>query len=144
MRKFLLFILLFSAVQSFAQDELNLSEAFLKSVQEKKFSVLKPWVGPNTKSLQEKWQQVVDNSHRDGFDIKSIKIDRIIAAKQVPNLPAKFFIAVYQYDGKEWDDLLLLVSKEKKIKLVDIPLSSYMFGLNEDRRGKNLRDAEKH
>lgn len=133
-----------SAMQSFAQDELKLSEAFLKSVQEKNFALLKPWLGPNTKALQDKWQQVIDNAHREGFNIKSVKIDRIVAAAQVPKLPAKFFIAVYTYDGKEWDDLLLMVNKQQKIKLIDIPLTSYMFTLYEDRRGKNISDAEKH
>jgi hypothetical protein len=144
MRKFFILSLLLSSTSLFAQDELKLAEAFLKSVQDKNFTLLKPWLGPNAKTMQVKWQQVVDKSHRDGFDIKSIKIKNLVPGEQVPGLPMKSIIAVYEYDGKEWDDLLLMITSDKKIKLAEIPLTSYMFALNEDRRGKNIRDSKKN
>ncbi|MBK8610079.1 MAG: hypothetical protein IPL84_09050 [Chitinophagaceae bacterium] len=137
-----IFFLQFSATQLFAQDELKLSEAFLKSVQEKNFALMKPWLGQNVNAMKEKWQQVVNNAHRGGFDIKLVKIKNIVPGRQIPNLPMKSIIAVYEYDGKDWDDLLLMITMDKKIKLVEIPLSSYMFALNEGRRGKNIKDAE--
>jgi hypothetical protein len=95
MRKFFILSLLLSSTSLFAQDELKLAEAFLKSVQDKNFTLLKPWLGPNAKTMQVKWQQVVDKSHRDGFDIKSIKIKNLVPGEKVPGLHMKTIIAVY-------------------------------------------------
>lgn len=140
MKRILLVFLLLSATTLFAQTEQKLGEAFLKSVQEKNFALLKPWLGKNTKTLQEKWKQVVENAHRNGFDINAVKIKIVMSGEQVPNLPMKTIIAIYEYDGKEWDDLLLMISTGEKPKLVEIPLTSYMFKLDEERRGKNRID----
>lgn len=144
MKKIALFLLIFASLQATAQDELKLSEAFLKSVQDKNFVLLQPWLGQNAKTIKEKWQKVVDQAHREGFAIRSVKIKNLVPGEKLPNLPMKSIIAVYEYDGKEWDDLLLMVTTDKKIKLIEIPLTSYMFALNEDRRGKNLADANKN
>jgi len=137
MKRILLFILLLSSTTVFAQQEQKLCDAFLRSVQEKNFVLLKPWLGANAKTMQEKWQQVVDNAHRPGFDIKLVSIKNVVAGEQVPNMPMKTIIALYDYDGKEWDDLLLMISTGKQVKLVEIPLTSYMFKLDDQRRGKN-------
>lgn len=137
-------VLLFFSLTLFAQqEEQKFSEQFLTSVQKKDFSLLKEWLGPNSKTMKEKWQKVVANAHRDGFKISGIKIKEVFIGKPIPGMPMKTIIAVYAYDGKEWDDLLLMVTTDKKIKLVEIPLTSYMFMLNEDRRGRNLADATK-
>jgi hypothetical protein len=140
MKRILFVFMLLSATTLFAQTELKLSEAFLKSVQEKNFSLLKPWLGGNTKTMQEKWKQVVENAHRNGFDIKAVKIKNVMMGEQVPNMPMKTIIAIYEYDGKEWDDLVLMMTNGKQPKLVEIPLTSYMFTLTEERRGKNRID----
>ena len=137
MKRILLFILLLSSTTVFAQQEQKLCDAFLTSVKEKNFALLKPWLGANAKTMQEKWQQVVDNAHRPGFDIKLVSIKNVVAGEQVPNMPMKTIIALYDYDGKEWDDLLLMISTGKQVKLVEIPLTSYMFKLDDQRRGKN-------
>lgn len=137
MKRILLFILLLSSTTVFAQQEQKLCDAFLTSVKEKNFALLKPWLGDNAKTMQEKWQQVVDNAHRPGFDIKLVSIKNVVAGEQVPNMPMKTIIALYDYDGKEWDDLLLMISTGKQVKLVEIPLTSYMFKLDDQRRGKN-------
>ncbi len=144
LKKILLAFLLFTTTQVLAQDEVKLSEAFLKSVQDKNFTLLKPWLGANAKPMQEKWQQVVNNAHREGFDIKAIEIKSVLPGEQIPNLPLKSIIAVYEYDGKEWDDLLLMVTTGKQVKLAEIPLASYMFALEEGRRGKNISDSKKN
>jgi len=136
-------LLLFSLSLFAQQDEKKFCEQFLVSVQKKDFSLLKEWLGPNSKSIQEKWQKLVANAHRDGFKISGIKIKEIVTGKQIPGLPVKSIIAVYEYEGKEWDDLLLMVTTDKKIKLAEIPLTSYMFMLDEERRGKNIADAKK-
>lgn len=140
MKRILFVLLLLSATTLFAQTEQKLGEAFLKSVQEKNFSLLKPWLGKNTKSLQEKWKQVVENAHRNGFDINAVKIKNVMMGEQVPNMPMKTIIAIYEYDGKEWDDLVLMMTTGKQPKLAEIPLTSYMFKLDEERRGKNRID----
>ena len=140
MKRLLFVFLLLSATTLFAQTEQKLGEAFLKSVQEKNFALLKPWLGKNTKSLQEKWKQVVENAHRNGFDIKAVKIKYVMLGEQVPNMPMKTIIAIYELDGKEWDDLVLMISTGEKPKLLEIPLTSYMFMLDEQRRGKNRID----
>lgn len=140
MKKILLIIFLVSSTTVFAQQEQKLCDAFLKSVQDKNFSLLKPWLGANAKTMQEKWLQVVNNAHRPGLDIKSISIKKVVAGEQVPNMPMKTIVALYEYDGKEWDDLLLMISTGKQIKLIEIPLTSYMFKLDEERRGKNFKE----
>ncbi len=140
MKSILFVFLLLSATTLFAQTEQKLGEDFLKSVQEKNFALLKPWLGKNAKTMQEKWKQVVENAHRNGFDIKAVKIKFVTAGEQVPNMPMKTIIAIYEYDGKEWDDLVLMISTGKQPKLVEIPLTSYMFKLDEERRGKNRID----
>mgnify|MGYP000903314092 FL=1 len=137
MKRILLFILLLSSTTVFAQQEQKLCDAFLTSVKEKNFALLKPWLGDNAKTMQEKWQQVVDNAYRPGFDIKLVSIKNVVAGEQVPNMLMKTIIALYDYDGKEWDDLLLMISTGKQVKLVEIPLTSYMFKLDDQRRGKN-------
>ena len=104
---------------------------------------MKPWLGHNSKAFKEKWQQVIDNATQAGLDLKSISIKRVEQGEKIPGLPMESVIAVYEYDGKEWDDLLLMVTVDKNIKLVEIPLSSYMFALYEGRRGKNIKDAKK-
>jgi len=140
MKRILFVLLLLSATPVFAQSEQKISEAFLKSVQEKNFTLLKPWLGRNAKTMQEKWNQVVENAHRNGFDIKAVKIKIVMMGEQVPNLPMKSIIAIYEYDGKEWDDLLLMITTGQQPKLAEIPLTSYMFKLDEARRGKNRID----
>jgi hypothetical protein len=140
MKRVLLVFLLLLATTLFAQTEQKLGEAFLKSVQEKNFSLLKPWLGSNTKTIQEKWKKVVENAHRNGFDIKAVKIKNVMAGEQVPNMPMKTIIAIYEYNGKEWDDLVLMITTGQKPKLVEIPLTSYIFKLAEERRGKNRID----
>jgi len=140
MKRILLVFLLLSATPLFAQPEQKLSEAFLKSVQEKNFALLKPWLGRNAKTMQTKWKEVVENAHRNGFDIKAVKIKMVMSGEQVPNLPMKTIIAIYEYDGKEWDDLLLMITTAQQPKLAEIPLTSYMFILDEQRRGKNRID----
>lgn len=140
MKRILFVFLLLSATTLFAQTEQKMGEDFLKSVQEKNFALLKPWLGKNAKTLQDKWKQVVENAHRNGFDIQSVKIKFLMAGEQVPNMPMKTVIAIYDYDGKEWDDLVLMISTGKQPKLVEIPLTSYMFKLDEERRGKNRID----
>ena len=140
MKRIMLVFLLFSTTILFAQTEQKLGEAFLKSVQEKNFSLLKPWLGSNAKTMQEKWKQVVENAHRNGFNIKAVKIKNVVAGEQVPNMPMKTIIAIYEYDGKEWDDLVLMMTLGKQPKLVEIPLTYYMFNLDEERRGRNRID----
>ncbi|MBK8521739.1 MAG: hypothetical protein WAT20_07780 [Ferruginibacter sp.] len=140
MKKILFVFLLLSATTLFAQTEQKMGEDFLRSVQEKNFALLKPWLGKNAKTMQEKWNQVVENAHRNGFDVKAVKIKFVTAGEQVPNMPMKTIIAVYEYDGKEWDDLVLMITTGKQPKLVEIPLTSYMFKLDEGRRGKNRID----
>jgi hypothetical protein len=124
----------------FAQTEQKLGEAFLKSVQENNFSLLKPWLGGNTKTMHKKWEQVVENAHRNGFDINAVKIKNTMYGEQVPNSPMKTVIVIYEYNGKEWDDLVLMMTTGNKPKLAEIPLTGYMFTLNEERRGKNRID----
>ena len=140
MKRILFVFLLLSATTLCAQTEQKLGEAFLKSVQEKNFSLLKPWLGKKTKPLEEKWKQVVENAHRNGFDIMAVKIKVVMPGEQVPNMPLKSIIAIYEYDGKEWDDLVLMITTGKQQKLAEIPLTSYMFKLDEGRRGKNRID----
>lgn len=140
MKKILFILLLFSATTMFAQTEQKIGEDFLKSVQEKNFFLLKPWLGKKTKPLEEKWKQVVENAHRNGFDIMAVKIKIVMSGEQVSNMPMKTIIAIYEYNGKEWDDLVLMISTGKQPKLVEIPLTSYMFKLDEERRGKNRID----
>lgn len=140
MKRILLVFLLLSATTLFAQTEQKLGEAFLKSVQEKNFALLKPWLGGNTKTMQKKWEQVVENAHRKGFDIMAVKIKNVMSGEQVPNMPVKTIIAIYDYNGKEWDDLVLIMTTGKKPKLAEIPLTSYMFKLDEEKRGKNRID----
>jgi len=140
MQRILLVLLLFSATPVFAQPEQKIGEAFLKSVQEKNFTLLKPWLGRNAKTMQEKWNQVVENAHSNGFDIKAVKIKYVMSGEQVPNLAMKSIIAIYEYDGREWDDLLLMITTGRQPKLAEIPLTSYMFKLDEARRGKNRID----
>jgi len=144
MKKILFLLVLFNASQVFAQAELQLAETFLRSVQEKKFSLLKPWLGNNAAKLEGKWKQVVEQAHREGFKIASVKIKKIIPGEQIPGLPLKSIIAIYEYDDKEWDDLVLMITMDKSIKLAEIPVTSYMFILNDERRGKNTRDAAKN
>ena len=140
MKRILFVFLLLSATTLFAQTEQKLGEAFLKSVQEKNFSLLKPWLGGNAKTMQKKWEQVVENAHRNGFDIKAVKIKYVMSVKQVPNVQMKTVIVIYEYNGKEWDDLVLIMTTGKKPKLAEIPLTSYMFKLDEEKRGKNRID----
>ncbi len=144
MKKILTLLLLFNVSFVFAQAELQLAENFLKSVQEKKFSLMKPWLGPNAVKMEEKWKQVVEQAHREGFSIATVKIKKIIPGEQIPGLPLKSIIAIYEYDDKEWDDLLLMITMDKSVKLAEIPVTSYMFMLNDERRGKNTRDAAKN
>lgn len=143
MKKLILLVSLFASVQVLAQTETELANAFLKSVQDKNFDLLKPWLGPNVKIMQVKWQQIVNNAHRQGFDIKDVKIKEVLPGRQIPDLPVKSIIAVYKYDGKEWDDLLLMVGPDGQIKLAEIPLTSYMFMLNDERRGNNIKDSKR-
>lgn len=140
MKRILLVFLLFSSGTLFAQTEQKLCDDFLRSVQGKNFALLKPWLGSNAKTMQEKWKQVVENAHRNGFDIKAVTVKKIIPGEEVPNVPMKTIIAIYEYDGKEWDDLVLMITSGQKPKLVEIPLTSYMFKLVEERRGKNRKD----
>lgn len=140
MKRLLLVFLLLSSTQLFAQTEQNLCDDFLKSVQEKNFALLKPWLGKNAKTIQEKWKLVIENAHRDGFDIKAVKIRNVMRGEQVPNMPVKTIIAIYEYNGKEWDDIVLMITTDKKAKLAEIPLTSYMFKLDEERRGRNRID----
>ncbi|MBK6633530.1 MAG: hypothetical protein IPG38_03680 [Chitinophagaceae bacterium] len=56
---------MFNASHVYAQTELKLAETFLKSVQEKKFSLMKPWLGANPRNMEEKWKRVVEQSHRE-------------------------------------------------------------------------------
>ena len=140
MKRILFIFLLLAATNLFAQTEQKLGDVFLKSVQEKNFALLKPWLGKNANTLQEKWKQVVENAHRKGFDIMAVKIKVVTQGEQVLNMPMKTIIAIYDYDGKEWDDLVLMISTGKQLKLVEIPLTSYMFKLDEGRRGKNRID----
>lgn len=144
MKKILTVLLLFNASFVFAQAELQLAETFLRSVQEKKFSLMKPWLGANASKMEGKWKQVVEQAHREGFSIAKVKIKKIIPGEQIPGLPLKSIIAIYEYDDKEWDDLLLMITMDKSVKLVEIPVTSYMFMLNDERRGKNTRDAAKN
>lgn len=140
MKRLLLVFLLLSSTQLFAQTEQKLCDDFLKSVQEKNFALLKPWLGKNAKTMQEKWKLVIENAHRDGFDIKAVKIRNVMPGEQVPNMHVKTIIAIYEYNGKEWDDIVLMITTDKKAKLVEIPLTSYMFKLDEERRGRNRID----
>ena len=39
---------------------------------------------------------------------------------------------------------MLMITMDKTIKLAEIPVTSYMFMLNDERRGKNIRDAAKN
>jgi len=87
---------------------------------------------------------VIYFAHREGFNIASVTIKKIIPGEQIPGLPLKSIIAVYEYDNKEWDDLMLMITLDKTIKLAEIPVTSYMFMLNDERRGKNIRDAAKN
>lgn len=144
MKKIFFLLLLFYASHVYAQTELKLAETFLKSVQEKKFSLMKPWLGANARNMEEKWKQVAEQAHREGFNIASVTIKKIIPGEQIPGLPLKSIIAVYEYDNKEWDDLMLMITLDKTIKLAEIPVTSYMFMLNDERRGKNIRDAAKN
>lgn len=144
MKKLILLLSLFASTHIFAQTETELANAFLKSVQDKNFELLKPWLGPNVKIMQIKWQQVVNNAQREGFNIKEVKIKKILAGRQIPDLALKSIIAVYEYNGKEWDDLLLMITTDEKIKLAEIPLTSYMFTLNEERRGNNIKDSKRN
>lgn len=143
MKKLILLLSLFASTNIFAQTETELANAFLKSVQEKNFELLKPWLGPNVKIMQEKWQKIVNNAHREGFNIKDVKIKEVLPGRQIPEIPLKSIIAVYDYDGKEWDDVLLMITTDEKIKLAEIPLTSYMFTLNEERRGNNIKDSKR-
>ncbi len=140
MKKLLMVVLLLSSIQLVAQHEQKIGEAFLRSVQEKNFTLLKPWLGANEKAIQEKWQQVVNNAHRKGFNIKAVTIKKVVTGDLFTKLAMKGIIAVYEYEGKEWDDLLLMVSTDKEMKLVEIPSTTYMFNLNEERRGRNAAD----
>jgi hypothetical protein len=140
MKKILMALLFLSATPVFAQDEMKIGEAFLKSVQEKNFTLLKPWLGANAKTMQEKWNKVVENAHRNGFDIKAVKIKKVVPGEKIAGLPMKNIIALYDYNGKEWDDLVLMITTDKQPKLVEIPLTSYMFKLEEERRGRNTGD----
>jgi ribosomal protein S1 len=140
MKKIFLIMMLFVSTQLFAQNEQKICEAFLKSVQQKDFRLLKPWLGEHAKALQEKWQQVVNNAHRKGFNIKAVTIKKVVNGDILTKQQMKGIVAVYEYDGKEWDDMLLMVSTDKEMKLVEIPLTSYMFKLDEGRRGRNAAD----
>lgn len=143
MKNIFVALLLLATTPLFAQTEKQLCETFLKSVQDKNFALLKPLLGDNVSSLKTKWQQVVNNAHRDGFDVKAVKIKSVVAGQQLPGLPMKSIIAIYEYNGVAWDDLLLMITTSRELKLIEIPLSSNMFILNEDRRGKNIEDSKK-
>ena len=143
MKKLILLLSLFASTHILAQSDTELANAFLKSVQEKNFDLLKPWLGPNVKIMQQKWQKIVNNAHRQGFDIKDVKIKEVLAGRQIPDLPVKSIIAVYKYDGKEWDDILLMITPGDKITLAEIPLTSHMFMLDEERRGNNIKDSKR-
>lgn len=143
MKKLILLLSFFTSAQIFAQTETELANAFLKSVQEKNFELLTPWLGPNVKIMQVKWQNIVNNAHRQGFNIKDVKIKEVLPGRQIPDMPVKSIIAVYKYDGKEWDDLLLMTGPDGQVKLAEIPLTSYMFMLNEERRGNNIKDSKR-
>lgn len=140
MKRILFVFLLFATTSLFAQTEQKLGETFLKSVQEKNFSLLKPWLGSNAKTMKKKWEQVVENAYRVGFDIGAVKIKYVMSGGMDASIPMKTIIAIYEYDGKEWDDLVLMISTGEKPKLAEIPLTSYMFKLDEARRGKNRMD----
>jgi hypothetical protein len=83
---------------------------------------------------------VVENAHRNGFEINAVKIKNVMSGEQIPSIPMKTVIAIYEYDGKEWDDLVLMITTGKQQKLAEIPLTSYMFKPDEERRGKNRID----
>ena len=144
MKKLILLLSIFASTHVFAQTETELANAFLKSVQDKNFELLKPLLGPNVKIMQIKWQQVVNNAHREGFNVMQLKIKKVVPGHQIPDLALKSIIAVYEYNGKEWDDLLLMITTDEKIKLAEIPLTSYMFTLNEERRGNNIKDSKRN
>jgi hypothetical protein len=64
----------------------------------------------------------------------------VVPGEKIAGLPMKNIIALYDYNGKEWDDLVLMITTDKQPKLAEIPLTSYMFKLEEERRGRNTGD----
>lgn len=123
-----------------SQPETKLAEAFLQSLQNKNFALLKPYLGKNAKMIETKWKQVAANITKAAFDIKHVKIDRVELSDPIPNMPVRMLVATYKYHEKEWDDLSLMVNTGTVKSLIDIPNTSYMFMQNEDRRGRNLNE----
>lgn len=143
MRIPILLFLIFFIPPVYGQTQMQFAEIFLKSIREKNFELLKPFHDTRNTRLKQKWQGVVENAYREGFDLDQVKIVSVVEGQKIPDLPLKAIIILYKYKDQEWDDLLLLITTDKKFIFMEIPLDSEVFMLNENRRGRNLEDAKK-
>lgn len=166
---FTLFITLITALISYSQPEKKLAEAFIQSVAKNNFKLLDPFITnskiaknlfgaefnkmtpakqaeaikKNKISLQSKWARVVNNAKENKIDFSKVQVKQALTGPIEGNNLLSSMLVTYLYNGVEWDDLFFIINKQGAGKyIIDIPSDTRMFALNEDRRGKNLKDIQ--
>lgn len=170
MRKqlFILLVLL-HAILSYGQTEKKLAEAFIESIAKNNFTLLNEYL-LNTKaaknlfstefqkksvsqqtemmrlnkiSIQRKWSKVVSNAKDHAIDFTKVQVTQILPGPIKGSNDLKSLLVTYKYKDVEWDDLLFIVNKQGASRfIIDIPSNTTMFSLDEEKRGKNLKELQ--
>lgn len=170
LRKHLLILILISiGIISYSQSEKKLAEAFIQSVAKNNFQLLDPYLVnaasaktvfgnefikmPAAKQaeaikkyksqLQKKWNNVINNAKENKIDFNKVQLQQVLPGPIEGSEALNSLLITYQYTGTEWDDLLLIINKKGNSKyIIELPTDTRMFALNEDSRGKNLKDLQ--
>jgi hypothetical protein len=169
LKKYLLAAGILIALTGYGQPEKKLAAAFIQSVAKNNFSLLEPYLlnaaaaktlygnefnkMPPAKQteaitkmraqLKNKWTVVVNNAKTSAIDFSKLQLNQVVTAPVEGNKLINALVASYLYNGKEWDDIFLIVNaKGPSLYISEIPSQTSVFTMNESRQGKNLRDMQ--
>jgi hypothetical protein len=86
----------------------------------------------STARLKENWKQIFERVRKDGIDLAGILIRETLVYDIMPGKPMQGMVVVYEYKGREYDDLSLIVNQQPgKIWLLEIPNSTRIFKMDD-------------
>lgn len=144
------------------------AEVFIRSLKENKFELLEPhfatkevykavttskettdsfidsFIVKNNERFKKDWSKVAETIKQKSIDLSKLKIKEWLVYNPFKgeNKNVKGGVLVYEYDGKTWDDLMLLVGEVNgKTHLLQIPNPTRMFSFSDSSLG-NVASAK--
>jgi hypothetical protein len=154
---FLLLVSINIGSHAIAQLEQELATAFIESLKQKKFALLKPYIADlatfkkmagnelkgkkdadilrmvnfSNNKISQRWNACLQKVKL--MDLSQLRIEKVVSAPLFEGKPMKGMAIVYNYNGKKWDDLTFVVLPfENKLYIQESPSGTEAFLMDDE------------